>query len=222
MLRAQTFEGLFTLVPILLVAAVSIFLRVRAARRRKKREEAEGGAPARGAPARTAEKMQPSAVTRMAGPGRVTEPAPARGAPARGAPAQAAGRPTPASAAPFTPQQPSRPQVPVRESYAYPLPLSLDDLASPADAAAQPKDVRITRPVVRPSAESRTAFEKLAPSRQPQNLRERMQARVRPVQPAAEAAAGKGYSITAKLKRLPPLKRAVIWAEILGPPGGRQ
>jgi hypothetical protein len=30
------------------------------------------------------------------------------------------------------------------------------------------------------------------------------------------------YSITDKLERLPPLKRAVVWAEILGPPGGRQ
>jgi hypothetical protein len=32
----------------------------------------------------------------------------------------------------------------------------------------------------------------------------------------------KSVSITARLERLPPLKRAVIWAEILGPPGGRQ
>jgi len=40
MLRAQAFEGLFTLVPILLVAVVSIVLRARSAKKRKQREEA--------------------------------------------------------------------------------------------------------------------------------------------------------------------------------------
>ena len=63
---------------------------------------------------------------------------------------------------------------------------------------------------------------RMAVSGKPQDLRERMQARAKSVQPAAKGAAGKAYSITARLERLPPLKRAVIWAEILGPPGGRQ
>jgi hypothetical protein len=212
-LRAQAFEGLFTLVPILLVAVISIFLRARASRKRKQREEAARGvsargAPARGAPAQAAEGTQPSAATRTEDSG--SRPAPARGTPARGAPAQASGRPVP-------PQQPRRPQVPIRESYAYPPPLTLNDTEYPATAAPQRQGTPVPRPVVRSSAESRMAV-----SGKPQDLRERMQARAKSVQPAAKGAAGKAYSITARLERLPPLKRAVIWAEILGPPGGRQ
>ena len=203
MLRAQAFEGLFTLVPILLVAVISIFLRARASRKRKQREEA-----ARGAPAQAAEGTQPSAATRTEDSG--SRPAPARGTPARGAPAQASGRPVP-------PQQPRRPQVPIRESYAYPPPLTLNDTEYPATAAPQRQGTPVPRPVVRRSAESRMAV-----SGKQQDLRERMQARAKSVQPAAKGAAGKAYSITARLERLPPLKRAVIWAEILGPPGGRQ
>ena len=68
MLRAQAFEGLFTLVPILLVAVVSILIRARAVRRRKQREEDARDAPARDAPARGA---------------------PARGTSVRGTPARA-------------------------------------------------------------------------------------------------------------------------------------
>jgi hypothetical protein len=240
-LRAQAFEGLFTLVPILLIAVISIFLRARASRKRKQREEAARGTPARGVPARgvpargvpaqAAEGTQPSAATRTEGSG--SRPAPARGTPARGAPAQASGRPVP-------PQQPRRPQVPIRESYAYPPPLTLNDTEYPANAAPQRQGTPVPRPVVRRSAENRMAVDRMAAlpdgtgrvlpdgmsrmavSGKPQDLRERMQARARPVQPAAKAAAGKAYSITARLERLPPLKRAVIWAEILGPPGGRQ
>jgi hypothetical protein len=232
-LRAQAFEGLFTLVPILLIAVVSIFLRARASRKRKKREEAARGASARGESAQGesaqgAEETQPSAATRTEGYG--SRPAhargaPASGAPARGAPAQASGRPVP-------PQQAGRPQVSVRESYAYPPPLTLNDTGSPATTAPQRQGIPVPRPVVRRSAESRMAVDRMAAlpdgmsrmtvSGKPQDLRERMQARAKSVQPAAKAAGGEGYSITARLERLPPLKRAVVWAEILGPPGGRQ
>ena len=53
-----------------------------------------------------------------------------------------------------------------------------------------------------------------------QDLRERMQARAKLIQPVTETR--ERSTITARLEKLPPLKRAVIWAEILGPPGGRQ
>ena len=240
MLRAQAFEGLFTLVPILLVAVVSIILRARAARRRKQREEAARGepargepargAPARGAPARVSEGTQSSAGPRTAGAG-------PQSAPARGAPARAAGQPmppkqgrsatrasqfpwqretvetTPSYTEPFTPHQPGKPQITNRESYAYPPPLYLNEAKSPAADAGQPWGAPVPRPTGRPSM--------VVPKRE-QTLRERMAARARSVQPAAKAAAAEPASITDRLQRLPPLKRAVIWAEILGPPGGRQ
>jgi hypothetical protein len=237
-LRAQAFEGLFTLVPILLVAVVSILLRARAARRRKRREEAA-----------QKEGTRSSAATPAAGAGRAPRVAAVRGVPARGTPAQAPGRPIPpqrtgaktraaqfpwqretdettaGSPAPFTPQQPRRPQVPIRESYAYPPPLSLKDaesLSAGKAGGAQPRAAAIPRPVVRPSAESRMAVERMAAPKAEQNLRERMQARAKMDRPAAKVATEKRYSVTNRLMKLPPLKRAVIWAEILGPPGGRQ
>ena len=238
MLRAQGFEGLFTLVPILLVAVVSILLRARATRRRKRSEE---GAQKEG--------TRSSAATPAASAGRAPRGAAVRGMPARGTPAQAPGRSIPpqrtgaktraakfpwqreteettaGSPAPFTPQQPRRPQVPIRESYAYPPPLSLEDAESRSAGTAggaRPRTVVIPRPVVRPSAESRMAVERMVAPKAEQNLRERMQARAKIDQPAAEVAGEKRYTVTDRLKRLPPLKRAVIWAEILGPPGGRQ
>jgi hypothetical protein len=64
--------------------------------------------------------------------------------------------------------------------------------------------------------------ERMASAKEGQDLRQRMEARVQADRPAAEVIAGKRSSITVRLEKLPPLKRAVIWAEILGPPGGRQ
>jgi hypothetical protein len=66
------------------------------------------------------------------------------------------------------------------------------------------------------------AVERMASVNEGQDLRQRMETRDKAYKPAAEEKAGQRYSITARLERLPPLKRAVIWAEILGPPGGRQ
>lgn len=247
MLRAQAFEGLFTIVPILLVAVISIFLRARATRRRKQREDAAGGAPARSAPVQTAEGTHPSAAaTRTAGAGPAPRSVSSREAAARApGPTRAAQFPwqretrqypeaekrTPASAATFAPQQPGRPQVTSRESYAYPPPLSLNDFKSQA-AAMQPRSTPVPRPVVGPAAQSRVAVDRgsrlpdgtsrMAVPRETQNLRERMEARARSDHRAFKAAPGERSSITARLERLPPLKRAVVWAEILGPPGGRQ
>jgi len=246
-LRAQAFEGLFTIVPILLVAVISIFLRARAARRRKQREGAAGGAPAR-----AAEGTHPSAAaTRTAGAGPAPRSVSSREETAPGATARAPGptratqfpwqretqqypeaeQRTPASAATFTPQQPRRPQVTSRESYAYPPPLSLNDFKSQT-ATMQPRSAPVPRPVVGPAAQSRVAVDRgsrlpdgtsrMAVPRETQNLRERMEARARSDHRPVKAAPGERSSITARLERLPPLKRAVVWAEILGPPGGRQ
>ena len=252
MLRAQAFEGLFTIVPILLVAVISIFLRARATRRRKQREDAAGGAPARSAPVQTAEGTHPSAAaTRTAAAGPAPRSVSSREAAAREATARAPGptratqfpwqretqqypeaeQRTPASAAPISPQQLRRPQVTSRESYAYPPPLSLNDFKSQT-AAMQPRSTPVPRPVVGPAAQGRMAVDRgsrlpdgtnrMAVPRETQNLRERMEARVRSDHRAVKAAPGARSSITARLERLPPLKRAVVWAEILGPPGGRQ
>ena len=238
MLRAQGFEGLVTILPILLVAVVSIMLRARAARRRKRREDAAAGAGTRPSSAK------PEAAAVKARPG-----AAARGGPARGTPGQAQVRSmppkrmpvktraaqfpwqreteeTPAGASePFTPQQPRRAPVTIRESYAYPPPLPLKDANLQAEGpagGARPRAEAIPRPVVRPSAESRMAVERLSAAKAAPDLRGRMQARAKMDRPEAKVERGRSYSVTDRLKRLPPLKRAVIWAEILGPPGGKQ
>ena len=223
MLRVQAFEGLFTLVPILLFAVVSILLRARAARKRKQREEEARGAPARGTPARET----PARGTTEKAPGQPIPPKRKRAA-TRAAPfpwQQETVDTAPASTAPFTPQQPRSAQVTNRESYAYPPPLYLNDTGVPATAAActtQPRGTVVAGPLIRPSAESRMAVERLAPAKEKPNLRERMEARAKAERPTVKTTVGERPSITARLERLPPLKRAVIWAEILGPPGGRQ
>jgi hypothetical protein len=228
MLRAQAFEGLFTLVPILLVAVVSILLRARAVRRRKQREEDARGAPARGTPARGAPaRGTPARDTSEKAPGQPIPPKRKRAA-TRAAPfpwQQDTVDTAPASAAPFTPQQPRSAQVTTRESYAYPPPLYLNDTGAPATAAAgaiQPRGTVVPGPLIRPSEESRMALERAAPAKGKRNLRERMEARAKAERPTVKTTARERPSITARLERLPPLKRAVIWAEILGPPGGRQ
>jgi hypothetical protein len=182
MFRAQAFEGIFALLPILLIAVVSILLRARAARRRKRKEETT-------APARAAAPTPTQAEREQ----KVAEALPEK----------------PRAPTPFMPQQPVRPTVAYREGYTYPPPLPLNNLKTPsAGTPLQPSPV--PRAVVSPVPEMR----------QP-DLRERMKSRLGSFAAVKEAAI-KRSSVAARLERFPPLKRAVIWAEILGPPGGRQ
>lgn len=237
MLRAQAFESLFTLVPILLVAVVSIVLRARAAKRRKQKEEDARGASAQAKGTQTPEAKRP------AGGGQTPPPVPARGAPrkpgrtmpprrerteTRAAPfpwqRETSDAPS-ATDGPFTPRQPRGTQAPVRESYAYPTPLSLnDDGVWPSGTAgtAQPGGTPVPRPIVRPTVESQMAAARMDAPKQAKSLRERMQALTKSERPSAKTLTGGRSSITDRLQKLPPLKRAVIWAELLGPPGGRQ
>jgi hypothetical protein len=252
LLRAQAFEGLFTLVPILLVAIVSIFLRARASRRRKQREEAARGVPdrgasvqgtepwgaqaqgatirgtlagetpVRGAPVRDAERMQSSDSNRTAGPGQTAQAAqfPWQRETSEVYPKKP--QKTPPAMAPFVSQRPRRSQATTRESYAYPPPMAFNQAEPEAAAGVRPRSTAVQQQVLRPSVESQMAVKRAASPKQAQNLRERMQALGQSGRLSAKETAGKGYSVSARLERLPPLKRAVIWAEILGPPGGRQ
>ncbi|UCF97026.1 MAG: hypothetical protein JSV89_17895 [Spirochaetaceae bacterium] len=262
MLRAQAFEGLFTLLPILLVAVVSVILRARAARRRKQREEAAQSAKTTQSPS-SVQKTDRAAET-----GR--KPAPRLGSqfpwlresaeiyPPPTGPASASSTASPA-------QQPPRPQVASRESYAYPPPLSLNDLKNSTATGAQAQSRLIPRPTVLPESVERAAVrrESLMPdgvrqtavdrdTRLPERVsrmagtrravprtvalpdgkswmavplqerRQRMKAREDSGVGETKAAAARPSTIAARLEKLPPLKRAVIWAEILGPPGGRE
>jgi hypothetical protein len=257
MLRAQAFEGLLTLLPILLVAVVSVILRARAARRRKQREEAAQSAKTTQSPG-SVQKTDRAAETDR-------KPAPRLGSqfpwlresaeiyPPPTGPASASSTASPA-------QQPPRPQVASRESYAYPPPLSLNDLKNSTATGAQAQSRLIPRSTVLPDSVERTAVrrESLMPDgvrqtavdrgpRLPervsrmagtrtavlpdgksrmavprQDLRQRMQAQRDSSVSKAKAAVARPSSITSRLEKLPPLKRAVIWAEILGPPGGRE
>jgi len=254
MLRAQAFEGLFTLVPILLVAVVSIFLRARASRRRKQREEAVSGEPARGEPARgepargaSARSVQAQGATAPVEQGKGARDEKRRQAPAsirpgrssRSAwaaqfpwqretskvyPKRSTKTPSPRGATAvesFVPQQPGGFPVTSRESYAYPPPLALDQAGPEPGTGVSPRSTAGPQQVARASLESRMAVDRVAPPRRAQDLQQRMQALDKSERPSIKAAAGRGSSISERLERLPPLKRAVIWAEILGPPGGR-
>jgi hypothetical protein len=107
----------------------------------------------------------------------------------------------PRAPAPFMPQQPVRPTSAYREGHTYPPPLPLNNLETPsAGTPRQPSPV---------------------PEIRPPDLRERMKSRLGSIAADKEAAVQRS-SAAVRLERLPPLKRAVIWAEILGPPGGRQ
>ena len=171
MFRAQMFEGIFALLPILLIAVVSVLVRARAVKKRKQRDETT--APTRAtAPNRPEQKREP------------TEAIPEK----------------PRAPAPFMPQQPARPKVAYREGYTYPPPLPLNNFKAPSAG---------TPPQPSPAPEIRKP-----------DLRERMKSRFGSI--AAEEAAVKPPSVVTRLERLPPLKRAVIWAEILGPPGEHQ
>jgi hypothetical protein len=216
MLRAQAFEGLFTLVPILLVAVVSILLRARATRRRRRREEAIREADGQEVPAQRTSAGSPSGSAAV------------RGTPVREAPSRAARQGAPIREMRAPPITQSRrepaaagPQTVNRESYVYPPPLQLNGLEATAiPAAAAPKDSRVPRPPARPVVQPGAAIERMTAPRPRESLRERMENRSKRKRPAAGAR--KDTSITGRLERLPPLKRAVVWAEILGPPGGQQ
>jgi hypothetical protein len=188
MLRAQAFEGLLTLLPILLVAVVSVLLRARAARKRKRREES----------IRAAESSQPSTTARQ--PATTRPAAPARpGATPGAAPSR------------FAPHHPERAPVTNRESYVYPPPLPLNGLKK----AGADSSRRQTTPMPRPLMPRRREMHAV-------DLRERMRSRADSMVSVGKPARANGASITERLEKLPPLKRAVVWAEILGPPGGRQ
>jgi hypothetical protein len=244
-LRAQAFESLFTLVPILLVAVISIFLRARASRRQRKRAEAARAEET----AETAPAAASGQTTRTSGgPGSVRDLTSSREKayrkdtrsqgrtqePVRKAQGRKAARgrkypwqrestaaypepsaPAAGTAPAFAPAPPSTAQPESRESYAYPPPLSLNEVKIPP--AGEPVEKPVVMP--RPIAVSRRR------EAGPQDLRARMRARMRSERSAgmaAETMPVKRPSVTNRLERLPPLKRAVIWAEILGPPGGRQ
>ena len=174
MFRVQAFEGIFALLPILLIAVVSVVLRARAAKRRKRRDET----PA---------------------PTRAAAPTPTQAEQEREAAAALPEKPR--APAPFMPQQPVRPTAVYREGYTYPPQLPLNNLKTPSPG---------TPPQPSPVPEVR----------QP-DLRERMKTRLGASATSKEAVV-KRPSIAVRLERFTPLKRAVIWAEILGPPGGRQ
>ena len=109
-----------------------------------------------------------------------------------------------------------------RESYAYPPPLALHQAEPEPATATGPRSISDRQQVARPSLESRMAAERTGLFREAQTLRPRKRVSIETERTAVKAAAGRGPSIAARLERLPPLKRAVIWAEILGPPGGRE
>lgn len=214
MLRAQAFESLFTLVPILLVAVISIVLRARASRRRKQREQAAEGESVRG----------PSAGSASAGARTVRSAKAARFPWQRETSGIYPKRPaqTPPASAPFAPEHPRRSPVTSREHYAYPLPLTPEQAGPEPVARAGPGIPAAPQQVVRPSVESRLAVDRTAPPGEAGTLPLRKRAPLESGRPSPRAAVRKGSSISARLERFPPLKRAVIWAEILGPPGGRQ
>lgn len=180
MFRAQAFEGILALLPILFIAVVSLLLRARAVKKRKQGDETT--APTRAtAPTQPEQKRKPTA-----GGGLLEGQPPGK----------------PGAPIPFMPQQPVRPKVAYREGSTYPPQLPPNKLKTPsAGAPPQPAPV----PEIR----------------QP-DLRERMKSRLGTIAAAKEEAAVKPPSVVTRLERLPPLKRAVIWAEILGPPGGLQ
>jgi len=181
--RAQAFEGIFALLPILLIAIVSVLVRARSIKKQKQRDETAAPTRAEAAERATA----PTGVKAPARPGQKREPT-----------AALPGKPR--ASAPFMPQQPVRPKGAYREGYIYPPPLPLNNLKTPpAGMPPQPSPV----PEIR----------------QP-DLRERMESRSGSI--GVKEAAVKSPSVVRRLERLPPLKRAVIWSEILGPPGGRQ
>lgn len=182
MFRAQLFEGIFTLIPVLLIAVVSILLRARAAKRRKGNDETSS-------------------------PSRVA--APTRAQPERKRETTTAFPEKPGAPAPSIPKQPVRPAGAYGAGYTYPPTLPLNNLkGTPAEAPLQPSPV--PRAVVSPAPETRKP-----------DLRERMESRSGPIAAVKEASIMQ-LSAAGRLERLPPLKRAVVWAEILAPPGGRQ
>ena len=212
MLRAQAVGSLFTLVPILLFMVVSIVLRTRASRKRKQREQAERGAPLqqieRPIPReRSAETTRSVSFPRQRETSEVHHRRSVR---------------APSSTAPRLPQQPRAAQVIRGEIHAYPPPLVPSEDTVSAAGEDRPGSPAIPRAVLRPSVESRMAVAGMAAPKKAKTLRERMADRGMADRSGAGAAAGSRSSITTRLERLPPLKRAVVWAEILGPPGGGQ
>jgi hypothetical protein len=226
-IKAQGFEGIISLLPILLIALVSVLLRARAVRKRRLSEEAPGEAePSREQAYRAAARPEPR-MPAAQGPGAAGTPREREARPSRkalwaqelvagGQPAgrsrvrAEAGREAPGGS-PAAVQATRRAQGGYRESYVYPPPLQLNGLKRPAASAEQPQarhpaDIAATRPAGPRGMDMRRlgrppVWSRPMPGRLPGTTR--------------------SESIAARLERLPPLKRAVVWAEILGAPGGR-
>jgi hypothetical protein len=242
-IEAQAFEGIISLLPILLIAVVSVLLRARAARKRRRSEEAAREEkrppeePSR-APIRQEPRM-PGPEAPQAAPINLREARPSRkalwmqellagGQPAGGSKAgagspEAAGPGTTASAGPpAAAQPPRRPQGGYRESYVYPPPLQLNELKRSAAYAEQPQPGPAPRPAMRRPAMARPAMPGPAEPRGMDVRRPEARPLAQtPPMPERLYGADAGNSIADRLERLPPLKRAVVWTEILGPPGGR-
>lgn len=218
MLQAQAFEGLFTLVPILLIAVVSILLRARAARRRRQNQDGEAKPVARtevGARAAEApvEKPAPSGEERLGAPGQAFGPPQSSGT------WQPFGAEKPSRSKQSTaPLQPPRPAAANREAYAYPLPLPRNGVQEPEVGALSTAPVIVSQPVNRLVKRTVVGVEALPGKK---DLRARMMDREQNGSAERIPAVDKRSTIVSRLEKLPPFKRAVIWAEILGPPGGR-
>ncbi len=221
MIRLQFIEGLIALLPIVLLALVSILLRARAVGRQRRQEQSKDSEPKR------QEAKQQQAASGAARPVAQT---PAETAPAASQPRR------------LRMAKPS-----YRESYAYPPPLVPNQLKGEREAVAYGEspaskalaDSETYMPLSSQTEIRRMRFEPAAGGESGRGgLRQRAgpaaretlqrpgrgEERARPFGVAAGTAAPgrRARSRVDKLNRLPPLQRAVVWAEILGPPGGRQ
>jgi hypothetical protein len=179
MIRLQFLEGLIALVPVVLLALVSILLRARAAGRQRRQEQSKDSELKR------QEAKQQQAASGAARP--VAQ--------------------TPAETAPtaFQPRRLRTAKPSYRESFAYP------PLLSPNQLKGEPEVVAYRES---PASKALADSETYMPLSSRAEIR-RM--RFEPAPPGRRA-----RSRVDKLDRLPPLQRAVVWSEILGPPGGRQ
>ncbi len=229
MIRLQFFEGLIALLPVILLALVSILLRARAAGRRRRQEQSDGSELRRQGAKRQAAPAVPPAPTDAARPG--------------------AQSPVETAPGPFGPSKPRTAKPSYRESYAYPPPLAPNRLKgmpeavvyreSPARKALAGSETYM--PLSAQAEVRRMRFEKFADGdsgrggrrqramQAAREARQRLGSGKQKVGPSAAApgrtaaaAGGKSRSVVDRLNRLPPLQRAVVWSEILGPPGGRQ
>jgi hypothetical protein len=190
------FEGIFALVPLILIALVSIFLRVRADRRRRRLPEEEG----------KSEQKQEGGERQIPAASPMTRE--------RGAGASAPGKPAPQ---PLKARPPRQANVPYRQEYAYPQPLPV----------AMPKGPEETYTPPYPEAEGgrlRFGTPGMDISQPPVRQRRKRLSEGQFSRLSAKSVKVEKQRVSSlpqRLEKLPPLQRAVVWAEILGPPGGQ-